>query len=354
MKINSFYIILIGLFIFSSCLKDQTLIGTKVENHFFLENKGAKMMVNVEGNTASKTFLVMLHGGPGGNSAVYNTLALDFSEPLEERYGVVYWDQRGSGNSSGVYKKEDLTVNQFVEDLDKLLILLRHRYGADISIFLLGHSWGGGLGSAYLTSDYHDGSINGWIDVDGVHNFPLLRAAVLRQFLDFAPTQIAANNNKKNWQEVLDYCQGLKPASISNDEELRMNSYGHQSEGWMIEDDLINKPDVGIGDLLDYTYFSYHNPNTALINSLFTGSVVWGEARNENFTSALENVTIPGLFLWGKHDMVVPVELGEEAFEHYGSEDKMMFVFENSAHSPMINEPAAFNQTLIAFMEAHR
>lgn len=354
MKFIPFYILIFGLFTFSSCIKDQTLIGTQVENHFFLENKGAKMNVNVEGNTASKTFLLMLHGGPGGNSAVYNTLAPVFSDPLEERYGVVYWDQRGSGNSSGVYNKEDLTVGQFVEDLDRLIILLRHRYGEDIGIFLMGHSWGGALGSAYLTSDYNDGSLKGWIDVGGVHNFPLLRQATYRQFLDFAPTQIAANQNKENWQEVLSYCQALNENSISNEEELRMNSYAHQSEAWMVEDKLVNMPEYGIGDLLDYTYFSYHNPNTALINSLFTGSVVWGEARNENFATALESVTIPGLFLWGKHDMVVPLEMGEEAFEHYGSEDKMMFVFENSAHSPMINEPAAFNQTLIAFMEAHR
>lgn len=336
-----------------ACVKEQTLIGTQVENHFFLENKGAKMMVNVEGNTASKTFLVILHGGPGGNTAVYNTLGTAFSDPLEERYGVVYWDQRGSGNSSGQYKKEDLTIAQFVEDLDHLLKLLKGRYGEDIAIFMLGHSWGGALGSAYLTSEYSDNSIKGWINVDGVHNFPLLRKATYRQFLDFAPTQITANQNKDNWQEVLDYCEGLDSTNISNDEELRMNSFAHQSETWMGEDKVINIPEYGVGDLLNYTYFSYHNPNTALFNSLFTGSVVWGEAREENFTTALEAVTIPGLFLWGRHDMVVPLEMGEEAFAHYGSEDKMMVIFEKSAHSPMINEPEEFNRILINFIETH-
>ena len=352
--IQTSWLFLLLTFSFTACVKEQVLLGTQVDNHFFLENDGARMMVRVEGNTQSKTFLVILHGGPGGETAVYNVLATAFSDPLERDYALVYWDQRGSGNSSGHYDEEVLHVDQYVEDLDKLLTLLQHRYGEDIGLFLMGHSWGGALASAYVTSEDKQNRLKAWCNVDGVHNFPALREIVLEKFLEFAPLQIAANNSKKGWKEILDYCEGLNPNRISDNQELRLNSMGYQAERLLTEDGIVNMPDIELNALLQYTLTSYHNTNMALLNQIFTNSHLWDKLRGINYTTAMEEVTIPALFLWGEHDFVVPPKMGIEIFEHYGGEDKSLHFFSKSGHSPMVNEPEEFVRILKDFIEQHR
>ena len=74
------------------------------------------MPVFVEGNLNSNTFIILLHGGPGGDSHTYNTGITYFSDQMEEEFVMVYYDQRGSGTSMGNYKKSDLTMEQYIED----------------------------------------------------------------------------------------------------------------------------------------------------------------------------------------------------------------------------------------------
>ena len=169
---RSLYLYFLFFFlVFTSCQKEAS-IGTNVKDRFFLENEGATMPVLVEGNTASGVFVIVIHGGPGGDAMIYNTALTSFSDPMETRYAMVYWDQRGSGNASGNYDDDKLIMDQFVDDLDKLITVIEHRYGNELSIFLLGHSWGGALGSAYITTGDNQDRLNGWINVGGVHNFP--------------------------------------------------------------------------------------------------------------------------------------------------------------------------------------
>ena len=115
--------------------------------------------------------MLLLHGGAWREAQGFNQL-LDvfFSGPLEEDYALVYWDQRMSGSSTGTFPVEMLTMEQYVADLDALIELLKTRYGQDIGIFLMGHSWGGNLGSAYITTDDHADKLKGWINVAGSAN----------------------------------------------------------------------------------------------------------------------------------------------------------------------------------------
>ena len=47
---------------------------------------------------------------------------------LESSYATVFWDQRASGSSQGNSQNSLLTLPQFVEDLDKLVDLISHKY----------------------------------------------------------------------------------------------------------------------------------------------------------------------------------------------------------------------------------
>ena len=50
----------------SACEKQGFYQG----DHFFVKNAGAEMPVYVKGNIQSGTFILFLHGGPGGNASL--------------------------------------------------------------------------------------------------------------------------------------------------------------------------------------------------------------------------------------------------------------------------------------------
>src|SRR3989304_1053561 len=127
-----YVVYIIGLFfLMNSCTKEDYNYK-RTDGFFYFTHKGADMPVYVEGNLLYKTFIIVLHGGPGGNAHTYNTAIPAFSDRMEENFVMVYYDQRGSGTSLGHYKHSDLTVEQHVEDLGFLIRLLLGKYGTDI------------------------------------------------------------------------------------------------------------------------------------------------------------------------------------------------------------------------------
>lgn len=346
---NKVFFLLALIVVGISCHKnDFPTIGTNVTDHFWLESDGAKMKVVVEGNTASKTFLVIIHGGPGGDAQIYNLAATEFSDPLEEDYALVYWDQRGSGNSAGIYNQSTLTIEQYVTDLERLLTALEYQYGSDIGLFLLGHSWGGMLGTAFLTKPENEARIKGWINVDGVIDFAGYDEMVYDALSTEAALQIQQNNFVTEWAELQDFLNEIDRNNISDDEKLRLNNYGHRVDYWLRESGFVNNINANSSK---YAYFSYHDSSTGVFNSIFTGGKLYNRIKDLDFTPELSKMQVPALFLWGKYDFVVPISIGQVAYDNHGGMDKELVIFERSGHSPMLNEAVNFNAPLIDFIE---
>ena len=69
--------------------------------------------------------------------------------PLEKIFTVVYWDQRGSGESfARKINRSTMTVEHFIADLDELVQAVRERVGGK-QVMIFGHSWGSALGVLY-------------------------------------------------------------------------------------------------------------------------------------------------------------------------------------------------------------
>jgi len=138
-----FQIIVFILFVYSC----DIIYQTKNDDFYYIRNNGADMPVWVCGNKDSNAFIIFLHGGPGGSAQAYHYLQA-FNK-FEENYACVYWDQRAAGASHGNSQIEDFTIEQFVNDTGKVVDSIRAKF-KNPSIFLLGHSWGGCLGTAFL------------------------------------------------------------------------------------------------------------------------------------------------------------------------------------------------------------
>jgi proline iminopeptidase len=149
--------------------------------------------------------LVLIHGGPGGD---YRSLlkAKAFSD---DGYFVVFYDQRGTGLSERVDRSQFSDVQIMIDDLQALI--QHFRISPDQKVFLMGHSWGAMLASAYVNQ--HPDEINGVVlaepggltwdqakDYISRANDPDLFSEALNDAL--FPEQIFAGRDEN---EILDY-----------------------------------------------------------------------------------------------------------------------------------------------------
>ena len=348
---------ILSVLIIISCSKDEQGL---IQDRFYFRNEGADMPVYVEGNLDSETFIIFLHGGPGGDSHTYNTGIPYFSDLLEEEFVMVYYDQRGSGTSMGKYSSNKLTIEQYMKDLDLLILLIEELYGSDISLFLMGHSWGGTLGTGYLINMNNANKIKGWIEIDGGHNFMAEKQVALR-LIEVGNEQISNDNSVDFWEEVIDYCEKLDTNNISDKEISEINKYSYSAEEKLVNDEVIkyNFETLTLGKyfggLVDHYFFSPYNPLTSWTNLRITSSGLglFYEATSTDYTNELNKINIPTLFLWGRYDMVIPVSLGEEAYDLIGTDEKQIFVFEESGHSPMLTSPYVTARQIIIFVSRY-
>src|SRR6478609_9156543 len=185
------------------CQEEKITFGDNVNETFYVDNDGASMKVTMLGNTTSKVVLLIVHGGPGGTASSYPMPV------IRDKYAVAYWDQRIAGSSQGGSNASSVNLETYVEDMKKVIITLRHRYGQDVAIFVFGHSWGGMLSSAFLTTGDNQKLLSGWIYCEGVHNFPMLNNLVKEKLLTTGNEKIAANENAKFWSPIVKYCNSL-------------------------------------------------------------------------------------------------------------------------------------------------
>ena len=212
----------------TSCQKEEINIGTDVSETFYVENDGASMRVLVEGNTASSTILLFVHGGPGSSSYFYNTNYI--SEYIEDKYAVAYWDQRNAGASQGTTNGDNLNLPIMTEDLLKVIQTLKYRYGNDVNIFLLAHSFGGILTTSFLTTEDHQKLIKGWIFCSASHNYPLNDKLTQNALIHYANQEIAKGNYQNEWQKTLDFCTNLPSETLSLSRANQLNSYAFNAE----------------------------------------------------------------------------------------------------------------------------
>ena len=104
---------------------------------------GIKQWLLIRGVDKSKPVLLFVHGGPGtGHIAIMR----NYQKELEKQFVVVQWDQRGAGLSGmEPVPDETYTKEQFIADGLEVTRYLRDRFKQE-KIFLVGHSWGSGLG----------------------------------------------------------------------------------------------------------------------------------------------------------------------------------------------------------------
>ena len=114
---------------------------------------GVELHISIRGNGIP---VLYLHGGPGSGSYWMEVFMGDL---LEERFRMIYLDQRGVGRS-GSPENDDFSLDRFIMDFEEV------REALNIDDWLtMGHSFGGILQTAY--ANRHPDSVQGMMIING-------------------------------------------------------------------------------------------------------------------------------------------------------------------------------------------
>lgn len=316
---------------FSSCERSEFLNDGE---YFFLKNNGAVLPVWIRGNLNSGIILITVHGGPGGSG--HTLLLSEGFRKLEKDYAVLYWDQRFSGLSQGNPDRSTLTIDQFVDDVSKIVMLAKSKYPS-ARLFMLGHSWGGGLSAAYLGTANNQSAFRGWIDVDGSVRDDIEEAEIKKYILDRVPEHYS--DDPAFWQFIIDWYD-KHPDPVYSDEEpyLYISALGG---------DVQNSVSYPLAKLVFSSPFSL---------AVYSNHVDQKMADGIDFTPQLNNIHIPCLILWGKDDGILPDTLSNYTYTQTGTDldDKKIIIIPGSAHSPQVDNPEEFSSSVSAFIEKYK
>lgn len=347
MKYFLIAIITIGLF---SCKKDSS--ESNLEETVYVRFNGADMPVYMRGNVESKAILLIVHGGPGGNGYEYR--AGSWSPPVEENMAVAYWDQRGQGMSHGKYTDNEVTVASMAADMNAVVLTLKAKYGQDVSVFALGHSWGGTLTAKYMINPDYQKNLAGWIESNGAHDIPKLNKDAALMYERVAGEQIALGNSISEWQAILDWAIQIDTSAITDAQSGEINSNGNKVEGYLENDEILQKSESEGTEPSFFT--SVVNPLTSFAVGSQTSNLLNAEIEATALTSELFKVNLPTLILWGRYDFIVPPTLGQDCFDYISTpvNKKKLVFFEKSGHSPMNNEADKFSAEVISFVASNK
>jgi pimeloyl-ACP methyl ester carboxylesterase len=316
----------------------NNLIQGSISEKIFIEVNGIKQGMFIRGENQQNPVILYLHGGPG-NPMLQFISYLEKPERLEKYFTVCYWDQRGSGMTySKSTDPSTMTVEQMVEDTKKVTEYLKTRFGQN-KIYLLGHSWGSYLG--VKTIEKYPENYLAYIGIGQVSN--------QRESERLAYEYMANYAKEIDDKDVLEKLQNYDPnaddfPSLEYLVKVRtaaLDKYGigrlHQGLVFM---DIIKTFFVFKGYTLKEKINWFLGADFSMIQLY---DRVWKE---DNLFESSIKFTIPFYIIHGIYDYNVSYTLSKEYLNVLEAPKKGFYSFNNSAHSPNMEETENFIEVL--------
>lgn len=286
--------------------------------------------VLIRGESLDNPPLILLHGGPGLSETGSFRRALT---PLEKRFTLVYWDQRGAGRSyHRSIPSSSMTLERLVDDLDELVDVVRSRVGAD-RVAVFGHSWGSVLGALYARR--HPDKVSVYLGSGQVGDWQAGETASYELVLE----QARRLGNRK----AVGALEAIGPPPHTPDQVWTQRFWLNRFEGrlnlrtlWRLARDLLDAPELSILDLLD-----------RIRGSRFSVATLWPEVSRLNLLEVVPALRMPAFFFLGRHDRWVPAEVSAAFVEAVEAPSKRLVWFERSGHEPFVDEPEKFNASVL-------
>ena len=319
-------------------LLDQSgqVVPSSISERVMIRIGGIQQGLIIQSANPANPVLLFLHGGPGMTEFF---MEQEYPTGLEQHFTMAWWDQRGAGMSfSADIAPETMTMKQMIADTVEVADYLRARFRKD-RIVLLGHSWG-----SYLGIQVAAGAPERFIAYVGmaqiVHQ---LRSEIMaRDYLlgAFGEQGDRAMVNALEAAPVT-FEDGLSPAwMLLRDRAMHRMGVGHTRN--------IHSVITGIFlPVWKVRAYSVTDKINVWRGKIWSRPFFWDKLLRDDLSTRLTDFAMPIFFFVGRHDYTANPELSRTYFEAICAPVKGFYVFENSAHSPLFEEPRRATEILL-------
>jgi pimeloyl-ACP methyl ester carboxylesterase len=310
-------------------------ITGSISEKIFVDINGVKQGMFIKSVDEANPVLLFLHGGPGMPEYF---LTKTYPTGLEENFTVVWWEQRGAGLSfSPDIPSETMRIDQLVTDTLELSNYLRDRFGKE-KIYLMGHSGGSFIGilAAHLAPEL----FYAYIGV-GQMSFQLKSETLAYDYM-------LAEYKKRGNNKMVEKLENAPPGMVNP----LPDSY------LMLRDDAMHRLGIGttheMNSVISGIFIpSWLNKEYTLKEKLniwrgksFSAVYLRNEMFSIDLTQKVQTLEIPVYFLHGKFDYTCSYKLAREYLDELHAPVKGFYTFEQSAHSPLFEEPGRMMEIL--------
>jgi len=327
---NGAFLLVLGLLVAA-----PVMAASPVHLRKYLDVGDARLYMAIEGERDDAPLLIWLHGGPGGAERALFRL---YNASLEQRFVVVYLDQRGTGRS---FDREadpaELTIARHVADLHAVIDDLLEEFGAR-RVVLVGHSWGSALGLLYVQA--HPEGIAAFVGVGQV------TSELARQWSQYRFVEAKAREHGES--DNLTRIEGIGPPPFTVAHELDIQRLVERYGGYWR--DPPNHLMLAAKAALRGYAMPWELPR------LIRGNNVSLHAMNDellklDLREQVKSVDVPVIFMLGRYDRQVDSRLAAEYFEQLSAPAKQLKWFD-TAHNVPFEAPEAFDTSLPKLLES--
>lgn len=288
----------------------------------------------IRGKDAANPVLLWVHGGPGMPDYL---LTQRYPTGLEDLFTIVWWDQRGAALSydPGI-PSATMTIDQFIDDTLAVTDYLRQRFHQD-RIHILGHSWGSFIAlQAAARSPRRYKAYLGM--AQAVHQLESEKVAY--DFMLAAYTERGDTRMVRKLDEA--------PVTMTNgtpEAYLRLRDTAMHRLGVGTTHDMKS---VITGIFLASWRFRGYTMREKV--NLWRGRAfsrsfgLWDQFIGIDLRQTVPGLEIPVYFFEGKYDYTCVTSLARDYFVRLLAPVKGFYVFDNAAHSPLLEQPREAHQ----------
>lgn len=313
--------------------KQGNLIRGAISEKIWININGIRQGMFIRGENPENPVILYLHGGPGTPLLPFIS-ALEKSERLEKYFTICYWDQRGSGmtyNSST--DPSTMTVEQMVEDTHQVTEYLKSRFGQN-KIYLMGQSWGTYLG--VKTIEKHSENYLAYIGIGQVSDQTQSERLAYYHMLEHAK-KIKDNQVIAKLEKYDPHANNFPQTDyLVKGRTMIINKYGF---GMLHEGLTIYKI---IKSLFYFKGYTLSEKINFWRGASFSMDLLFDRVIEDNLFESSHKFEVPFYVIQGIYDYQVSYTLAKEYLDMIEAPRKRFFTFENSAHSPNMEEPEKF------------
>jgi pimeloyl-ACP methyl ester carboxylesterase len=312
----------------------KSLLGS-ISEKVFVDINGVRLGMFIKSKNVANPVLLYLHGGMPDYF-----LTEKYPTGLENYFTVVWWEQRGSGLSYNAdIPPETMTLEQMISDTKELTNYLRNRFCQE-KIYLMGHSGGTFIGiqvAARMPELYH-----AYIGVaqmsDQLKSERLAYEYMVNQFKDKGNTKMV-----QKLESVQFTMKGGIPDAYYSLRDPAMHSLGIGTTHDMYS--VISG--IFLLSLKCKEYTMIERINMWRGKSRSGVSVLWANMLATDLSNEVPELKLPVYFFEGLYDYTCSYTEAKSYFEKLKAPIKGFYTFEQSAHSPIFEEPQKVREIIL-------